>query len=130
MSAAANEHQVGGEHYGGGSMQHWDWCVENQLGYLEGQITKYISRWRRKNGRQDLEKALHYADKLYEVKESHGWHTHFQLHRVEVRGLARMVELYGLSAQEELVFTLAASYRDLTDINVMRGAIRNLLKGV
>jgi len=35
--------------------------------YLEGQITKYITRWRLKNGLEDLKKAAHYADKLLEV---------------------------------------------------------------
>lgn len=33
-------------------------------GYLEGNIIKYISRWRDKGGAQDLEKAKHYLEKL------------------------------------------------------------------
>jgi hypothetical protein len=32
--------------------------------YLEAQATKYVTRWRRKNGVQDIEKSLHYLDKL------------------------------------------------------------------
>lgn len=55
--------QVGGNHYQA-DYQHWDWAAETQLGYLEGNATKYVSRWRKKNGRQDLEKALSYIKKL------------------------------------------------------------------
>lgn len=63
----ANTRQIGGSHYRkGGSNQHWDFVEDNGLGYLEGCATKYVTRWRFKNGLQDLEKALHYLDKLIE----------------------------------------------------------------
>lgn len=66
----ANETQVGGRHYlKGGAAQHWDWVEANGLGYLEGNATKYVTRWRSKNGRQDLEKARHYVRKLIELVE-------------------------------------------------------------
>ena len=38
--------------------------MRNGLGFCEGNIVKYISRWRLKNGRQDLLKARHYIDIL------------------------------------------------------------------
>lgn len=66
--SAANEKQVGGRHYGGGVIQHWDYvrlALDNR--YLEGNASKYIFRWRRKNGIQDLEKAHHYIEKIREV---------------------------------------------------------------
>ncbi len=62
----ANSRQVGGEHYKG-AIQHWDYALlalENR--YLEGNVTKYVARHRKKAGLQDLEKALHYLDKLIE----------------------------------------------------------------
>lgn len=55
--------QVGGDHYAA-EYQHWDWAAETQLGYLESAATKYVSRWRKKGGVQDLEKALSYVRKL------------------------------------------------------------------
>lgn len=58
--------QVGGDHYRA-EFQHWDWAAETQLGYLEGNATKYVARWRKKNGRQDLEKARSYVLKLMGV---------------------------------------------------------------
>lgn len=67
LGLPANEVQVGGEHYKKNAIQPWDYIVSNQLGYLEGNVVKYVSRWKDKGGRQDLEKAKHYLDKLLEV---------------------------------------------------------------
>jgi hypothetical protein len=65
--SAANAIQVGGGHYQNKAIQPWDYIVSNRLGYLEGNVVKYVSRWQDKGGRQDLEKARHYLDKLLEV---------------------------------------------------------------
>lgn len=61
-----NERQVAGKHYGGGNYQHWDFVVDNDLNYFEGQITKYVMRCRKKNGLEDLEKAKHFLEKYIE----------------------------------------------------------------
>ncbi len=66
----ANDRQIGGEHYKT-AFEHWDLVERNGLGYLEGCATKYVSRWRKKNGVQDLQKALHYIDKLIEMERDH-----------------------------------------------------------
>ena len=63
---SANDRQVDGLHYGGTSHQHWDIVVEHQLDYFQGQVTKYIMRWRKKNGLTDLEKAKHFLEKYIE----------------------------------------------------------------
>jgi hypothetical protein len=55
--------QVGGSHYAG-KYQHWDYCKDAGTGYLEGHATKYLVRWRKKGGIQDLEKSLSFVDKL------------------------------------------------------------------
>lgn len=57
--------QVGGRHYAG-RFQHWDAVVLFGLDYFQGQITKYVFRWRDKNGVQDLEKAQHFLTKYIE----------------------------------------------------------------
>lgn len=62
----ANETQVGGDHYRSG-MQHWDYVIANGIPYLEAQIIKYLTRWRKKNGHQDLQKAKHFLQKLFET---------------------------------------------------------------
>ena len=65
--ADANARQVGGAHYKDKAIQPWDFIASNKLGYLEGNIIKYVSRWQDKGGIEDLRKARHYLDKLIEV---------------------------------------------------------------
>lgn len=60
----ANDYQVGGSHYQHFAIQPWDFA--KQLPYLEGTAIVYIARWREKNGIEDLEKAIHYCQKLIE----------------------------------------------------------------
>lgn len=62
----ANKMQVAGDHYAA-PIQHWDYVVANELNYFEGQITKYVTRCRKKNGLQDLYKAQHFLAKYIEV---------------------------------------------------------------
>jgi hypothetical protein len=67
---AANDTQVAGTHYASG-IQHWDFVVANDLNYFEGQITKYVTRCRKKGQCvQDLKKARHFLDKYIELQEA------------------------------------------------------------
>ena len=73
---SANNRQVGGNHYkSDDGIQHWDLVNMLNLNYFEGQITKYLLRSRKKNGIQDLEKALHFLEKYLQVRqeEASGW---------------------------------------------------------
>jgi hypothetical protein len=65
----ANDVKVAGTHYKSKAVQPWDYIVANNLGYLEGNIVKYVSRWKDKGGVDDLRKARHYLDKLIETQE-------------------------------------------------------------
>lgn len=65
----ANDTQVGGTHYKDKAIQPWDYIAANELGYFEGNIIKYVSRWREKAGVQDLMKAKHYLEKLIELNK-------------------------------------------------------------
>lgn len=62
----AKKTQVGGDHYKQYIIQPIDFILENQIPFCEANVIKYVSRWRTKNGRQDLEKAKHYIDLLIE----------------------------------------------------------------
>ena len=62
---SVNEIQIGGDHYKS-TYQHWDLVVDTGMPYLIGCTTKYVARWRKKNGKQDLEKANHYISKAKE----------------------------------------------------------------
>jgi hypothetical protein len=63
-ATSANDRQVGGRHYKTGGLQHWDlFGIE----YLMGCASKYVARHMDKNGREDLEKAIHYCEKALEL---------------------------------------------------------------
>lgn len=65
---SANDVQVEGGHYKAKPIQPWDYIIGNNIGYMEGNVIKYVSRWRDKGGVNDLLKARHYLDKLIEVE--------------------------------------------------------------
>lgn len=65
-----NDIQHGGTHYKNKAIQPWDYIVANDLGYLEGNVVKYVSRWKEKGGIGDLQKAQHYLAKLIEVADA------------------------------------------------------------
>ncbi len=52
--------QVGGRHYADMKIQPVEFINANQFQYCEGNIVKYVSRWRHKGGIEDLRKASHY----------------------------------------------------------------------
>jgi len=44
----------------------------NELGFCEGSIVKYITRWREKGGVEDLRKIKHYCDFLIQKELENG----------------------------------------------------------
>ncbi len=68
---AANDKQVGGEHYRvPGAQQHWDYAWEHEYDQFQYCITKYVDRHKKKNGLEDLYKARHQLDKYIELLET------------------------------------------------------------
>lgn len=54
--------QVGGDHYKA-DIQHWDVMEDADVAYLEATASKYIIRWRKKGGPEDLKKAATYLQR-------------------------------------------------------------------
>jgi hypothetical protein len=61
----ANKRQCGGTHYKS-PIEVWDFVLANDIGFMEGNVIKYVTRWREKGGIEDLKKAQHYLEKLIE----------------------------------------------------------------
>lgn len=61
--------QVGGDHYSKMKIQPIDFITANGIGYIEGNIIKYVCRYKSKNGVEDLKKAQHYLQMLIEQEE-------------------------------------------------------------
>lgn len=73
----ANDRQIGGTHYRTKAIQPWDamsaWMSPEAFsGFLQGNVIKYVARYRDKGGREDLLKARHYLDKLLEATPTSG----------------------------------------------------------
>jgi len=62
----SKDKQVGGDHYSKMKIQPVDYICENGLGYLEGNVIKYVTRHRSKNGVEDIDKAIHYLELIKE----------------------------------------------------------------
>lgn len=60
----AKQRQEGGDHYRLLPLQPIEYILKNELGFCEGNVVKYISRWQSKGGIEDLHKARHYIDLL------------------------------------------------------------------
>ena len=73
MSEDSSTYQVGGDHYMNMAIQPIDFIVANDIPYREANVIKYVTRWRNKNGIEDLQKARHYLDMLIEWVEE-GWY--------------------------------------------------------
>lgn len=64
----ADDKQISGNHYKEMSIQPWTYVHANNLGYFEGSAIKYITRWRSKGGIADIQKAIHFLEKLIELE--------------------------------------------------------------
>lgn len=64
MSALDIQH--GGRHYKDLAIQPVEFVLKNNIGFCEGNVIKYVTRWRTKGGIEDLRKARHYLDLLIE----------------------------------------------------------------
>lgn len=63
----ALQKQVGGSHYKNMAIQPAEYCQKNNLNHLESSVVKYVSRHRQKNGREDIEKAIHCLELLLTI---------------------------------------------------------------
>ena len=58
--------QEGGNHYKSLAIQPFDYIHRNGLDWSSGNVVKYISRHREKNGAEDVRKAIHYCEMILE----------------------------------------------------------------
>ncbi len=55
------DQQVGGNHYKDLAYQPVAFATDTKMNFIQGSIVKYVSRFKNKNGREDLDKAKHFA---------------------------------------------------------------------
>ena len=64
----ALQQQVGGDHYRAKGIQPIEYIHANNLGFCEGNVVKYVTRWKDKGGEDDLRKAIHYLELLIQLE--------------------------------------------------------------
>ena len=53
--------QEGGDHYQKHKIQPYTFITENELSFFQGNVIKYVVRYKDKNGVEDLKKIIHYC---------------------------------------------------------------------
>jgi hypothetical protein len=125
QSMTANESQVGGTHYKT-DYEHWDLAIAIPLGYLEGCATKYVSRWRKKEGIKDLQKALHYLDKLMETAE---YPILRKLSYIDImKEIDRFAHANNLSIMDKKFVELMSTYKDNLGLQEARYVLNEIIE--
>lgn len=65
---SALDKQISGNHYKGCKIQPVEYIQANDLDYLQGNVIKYVTRHKLKNGKADIEKAIHYLELILELQ--------------------------------------------------------------
>ena len=65
----AIESQVGGNHYKDMAFQPIELIAALRCSFIQGCIIKYVSRYKNKNGAQDIKKCIHYAQLAIELDD-------------------------------------------------------------
>ncbi len=66
---SALDRQVGStQHYKNFKIQPIEFITANKLSFIQGNVIKYICRFDKKNGNEDIDKAIHYCELLKELK--------------------------------------------------------------
>jgi uncharacterized protein DUF3310 len=66
----ALDKQIGGSHYKDFALQPIEFIHKNNIGFIAGNVIKYVCRYAAKDGLKDLEKARHYIDILIEQERN------------------------------------------------------------
>lgn len=66
MSAKAS--QVGGDHYKNMPIQPFEFSFRNNLNNGQSSVIKYVCRYKNKNGKEDLLKAIHVLQLMIELE--------------------------------------------------------------
>ena len=68
LSETALDRQVQGDYYKSLKIQPIEFITKNNLSFIQGNIIKYVCRYNKKNGNEDIDKAIHYCELLKELK--------------------------------------------------------------
>jgi hypothetical protein len=123
---SANDIQVAGDHYKTSTgKQHWDFVEDNGIGYLEGCATKYVTRWRKKNGLQDLNKAEHFTVKVRELFLTNGRGPRG---KAPIQEIFEFAQANSLGPEEQTFVMLLTRWEHVEDLDMALSCIDKLRK--
>ena len=61
---AEEKDNINPDHYGNSGIDVIDFCQANNLDFMQGNVIKYITRYRKKNGLEDVRKAVEYINRI------------------------------------------------------------------
>ena len=104
---SALKKQIGGGHYKDLAIQPVEYMHKNGIGFAEGCVIKYVTRWRDKNGVEDLKKARHFLDLLIEMEtpEQLVWPEETKEHEDRQKALSQ-------NGNDGLVYEVVEKYQD------------------
>lgn len=65
----ASDRQTAGDHYKLLKIQPYKYALENNLNFMQSNVIKYVTRYKNKNGIEDLRKAIHCIELLIQHEE-------------------------------------------------------------
>lgn len=129
---APNDYQVGGDHYRKHSpdYQHWDLVADFHMNYFTANITKYVVRWREKEGVKDLQKTVHYCEKLMSLYKEHRGGYHWGLRTsilLDKRFYDWCAAQPDMTQHEQQIIELAVRYACPEDLELLHTWLVNLV---
>ena len=106
----ALEKQIGGSHYSELPYQPIELIYKLDLGFIQGNIIKYITRWRFKNGLEDLKKAEHYCELGFYYEETSSKYSNRYKYTSThiVNQVSKFVEQNAMTNTEKAIIVFAA----------------------
>lgn len=136
----ADMNQIGGAHYKKMGQQPVDLFAATGCSFFEGSVIKYVCRYKDKNGKEDLKKALHYVNmiKNYEYenlgffgklwKRFKGWRNK---RRRSLSAKIFFFKNYPMELDQELIIEFVLWHQDPSDLNAAAVLIEDLYyKGI
>ena len=103
--------QVGGSHYKDRAMQPIELITKTKCTFIQGCIWKYITRYKEKNGREDIQKCIHYSQLAIQLNDNG------QLGYRKLGIVREYCKVNNLSKEQEAIILLTAydSYQRVID---------------
>lgn len=75
--------EKGSDHYKNGAIEPIEYILANNLDFCEGNIIKYVTRYKYAKGLEDLEKAKHYLEFLIDHNKNKNVNQEFSLRKCQ-----------------------------------------------